>query len=75
MYIGSWLDMMGDCCVGCMVFGDRLVGIVVVSSLIVGIIGSWLDKMFDFCVGCMVCGYCWVFLFRRSKNTHTKTGG
>ena len=50
-------------------------GLVVVWSLIVGIIGSWLDMMDDCRVGCMVCGYRRVFLFRRSKNPHTKTGG
>ena len=27
--IGSWLYMISDCCVGCMICGDRLVGIVV----------------------------------------------
>ena len=50
-------------------------GIVVVWSLIVGIIGSWLDMMGDYRVGCMVCGDRRVFLFRRSNNPHTKTGG
>ena len=49
-------------------------GIVAVRSLIVGIIGSWFDMMGNCRIGCMLCENCRVFLFRRSKNPHTKTG-